>query len=210
MSSKQPLMEGQIFGRLTVTEYVNNFTVHCVCICGQKRTVQKRNLVKKLTKSCGCLLRETTIERSSKHGHAPRGRPSREYRSWYSMVRRCGDKARGSNAKDYHARGITVCTRWSNSFENFLKDVGICPGSGYSIDRIDNNKGYEPGNVRWATRVQQNRNTRKNKMLEWAGITLCLAEWCEQAGMPYRMVNERLRRGWPWPQALYTPKGQYY
>lgn len=146
----------------------------------------------------------------TRHGHNRRGKTTKEYRAWYSLRRRCSKTAQGANAADYRDRGITVCERWQ-VFENFLEDVGHCPSSKHSIDRIDNDKGYRPGNVKWSTRIEQNRNTRRNAIFEWAGMRLSLAEWCERARMNYYTVHSRLtKHHWPWPQALYTPVGQHY
>lgn len=135
------------------------------------------------------------------HGHSTRSKKrGPEYNAWSDLWKRL--------AKDpgYVGR-VFACERWM-SFENFLADMGERPGKGWSLERVDNDGNYEPSNCRWATRKEQNRNTRHNITLEWAGMAMCLSEWCEKAGRPFHLVYMRLYRGWPWPQALYTPKGQ--
>ena len=108
------------------------------------------------SRSCGCLHRETCIARSTKHGHATNG-ISPTYHTWASMLARC-DNPKNSRQPDWGGRGITVCDRWRN-FRNFLADMGKEPLR-RSIDRIDNDGNYEPGNCRWATTKQQRQNRR--------------------------------------------------
>lgn len=91
------------------------------------------------------------------------------------------------------------------SFEAFYCDVGPCPGPEYTLDRIDNDRNYEPGNVRWATRAEQQRNKRTNRMLTFNGETRCLEEWARMTGLG-TTLRMRLRRGWGIERALSTPK----
>jgi len=102
---------------------------------------------------------------------------------------------------NYGGRGITVCERW-REFENFLEDMGECP-SGFTLDRYPNNDGnYEPGNCRWATYRQQNRNRRDNRIITHNGQQKCLAEWAELLNLNYEMLKSRLNRGWPIERAM--------
>ena len=133
--------------------------------------------------------------------HRMAGTP--EHKAWNQLKVRCT----APKSKYFHlygGRGITVCDRWLK-FENFYADVGPRPSPKHSLDRINVNGNYEPGNVRWTTMKVQQRNRTNNRHLEWAGMSMTLAEWCERAEMNYKTVHTRLTDGWPWPQALYTP-----
>lgn len=102
------------------------------------------------------------------------------------------------------ARGLTVCERWRDSFASFLEDMGPRP-AGTSLDRIDNSKGYFPGNCRWATPLQQARNTRFNHILTFNGESLCVSEWAYRRGLATTTITARLRLGWPIENALTVP-----
>jgi hypothetical protein len=115
------------------------------------------------------------------------------------MIQRCTNPNHGSFS-EYGGRGITVCIRWW-SFDNFLSDMGICP-DGLTLERIDNAKGYRRENCRWATRMEQARNTRQNRVFTVNGITACLKELCEIFQMNYQCVRSRLRMGWTIERAL--------
>jgi hypothetical protein len=120
------------------------------------------------------------------------------------MIRRCHNTNHHAYPR-YGGRGIHVCDRWRNSFEAFLEDVPPRPGPEYSLDRIDNDRGYEPGNVRWATATQQARNTRVNHTLTARGETHLLEEWVEITGMPKSTLYNRIHRGWSDEEAITTP-----
>lgn len=92
-----------------------------------------------------------------KHGASRRGAATREYRAWNEMHKRCSPGF--DQYEDYAGRGITVCKAWSD-FATFLADVGLSPGPGWTLDRMNNDVGYKPGNVRWASRATQSRNRR--------------------------------------------------
>ena len=111
--------------------------------------------------SCGCIQREKTAARSVTHGHTRGGVTSDTYRSWQNAKLRCEDP-KNISYKNYGARGVRMHPAWSRSFARFLADVGPRP-VGTSIDRIDNDKGYVPGNVRWATRAEQDANRRPRR-----------------------------------------------
>lgn len=128
------------------------------------------------------------------HGEKVGGKPSSEYATWTSMKDRCSNP-KSQPWKNYGGRGIKVCKRWINSFENFLADVGRRPGKNYDLDRINNDGDYKPSNVRWATRSQNIRNTRANFLITIDGVTKCAAEWAEQIGSERHTVIQRYKSG---------------
>ncbi len=143
--------------------------------------------------------------RPLRHGESINGVKSPEYRAWSAMKARCSNP-NDREFKNYGARGIAVCEQWRTSFETFLADMGRRPGPGFSIDRIDNNHGYEPGNCWWATTKQQARNYRRNHLLTWRSRTMTMVEWAEETGIPYSSLEGRLRLGWTIHRALSTPQ----
>lgn len=155
-------LRGNRFGRLTVVSRSSNTRAgkarwRCLCDCGTETVAAGNNLQMGVTTSCGCRRLELLRSKVVSHGDAPRAGKRTEYAIWRSMKARCANpKDRRFN--DYGGRGIRVCDRWRNSYPAFLADVGRRPSSAHSIDRIDNNGHYEPGNVRWATPEQQAAN----------------------------------------------------
>ena len=124
---------------------------------------------------------------------------SRTYWSFKDMHRRCNDPTRPEYYR-YGGRGIAVCERWMK-YENFLADMGEKP-DGLSLDRIDNDKGYSKENCRWATQTQQCRNTRRNILLTFCGMTKPLPEWAEITGISQPVIRERIKAGWPIEKTL--------
>jgi hypothetical protein len=125
-----------------------------------------------------------------------------EYISWASMMERCEDP-RFHAWGNYGGRGIVVCDRWRD-FLNFLSDIGPRP-TGTTLDRIDSNGNYEPGNCRWATDTEQSNNRRTNRRIECAGRTQTLTEWSREAGLSPDTLRGRLNSGWPIDRALTEP-----
>lgn len=142
------------------------------------------------------------IRHIERHGLCPRGVPmTPEYRAWKAAIERC-ENPKCKYYKNYGGRGVAFCAEWRQSFTAFLAAVGPRPSRAHSLDRIKNELGYEPGNVRWATRREQNRNRRGLKMITWRGETLCLQEWSERVGISDHTIRTRLQRGWPIDRAL--------
>lgn len=150
-------LTGKRFGRLIVVSRSENINRHktwlCRCDCGVEKIIGSSNLIGG-TKSCGCLKRETIINIFTTHGMTK----SPERMSWKAAKARCFNK-NSDKYRDYGGRGITMCSRWVNSFQNFYDDMGVRP-PGTSLDRIDNDGNYEPGNCKWSTPKEQQRNRR--------------------------------------------------
>jgi hypothetical protein len=128
----------------------------CRCDCGREKMVDRSTLTGGQSKGChSCQV----SKRNFVHGDAPRGKRPSEYTTWASMIQRCED-SRHKDFRLYGGRGVIVCNRWRKSYKNFLSDVGRKPSVKHSIDRIETNGNYEPGNVRWATPSEQQRNRR--------------------------------------------------
>lgn len=209
---RKPKVEGQKFGRLLVLEVVRvagRWHLKCRCDCGKEVTATYLHVKRGNTSSCGCLHRDRTSASHIKHGGkrviVP---PDKEYCVWQGMIQRCNDQHHKS-FPDYGGRGISVCPEWLNSYQTFLSDVGRRPAPGYTIERIDNNGNYEPGNVRWATRREQGSNKSNNRRLEWNGKTQAMSQWAREFGIPYDSLRARLRYGWSMEKALTTPVRSY-
>jgi len=171
----------------------------CRCDCGTKRSVRVSHLVYGNTRSCGCLIGDTA------RTHGKSGTP--EHRAWERMIARCYNQQHKA-FKDYGARGITVAAVWRGpkGFARFLAHVGQRPTPQHSLDRYPNTNGaYKPGNVRWATRIEQNQNTRRTVRLTLDGKTQCVSAWARELGFNKKTISERLRRGWSARKALTTP-----
>lgn len=204
--SRAPELVGKTFGRWTVVSRAPNRGTAaqwvCECSCGASRIVLAGVLRRGKSKSCGCYQAELTSARFTKHGASRRGGTS-EYNTWAGMNGRCHNPNE-QWFKIYGGKGVRICDRWSGSegFTNFLADMGYKPSDQHSIERIDGDGNYEPSNCIWATKVQQSRNTSRNRYLTYNDETHCLAEWAEIRGIPRKTLTARLRYGWPLNQAL--------
>jgi len=159
--AKRINLTGKQFGRLIVLKQGTHdshgkIRWECQCTCPKKSIIEVHGTLLRTgrTKSCGCL----ALEVRTKHG----AYKTREYSIWHNMNVRCNDK----NNKYYGGKGISVCERWkgTNSFQNFLTDMGYPPTNEYTIDRLDSNGNYEPENCRWATMTEQDRNKTNMKI----------------------------------------------
>ena len=197
------IIPGQCFGNLVVLSKAKKGTQghiqwFCACYCGSETVVTSSNLQGGNTKSCGC--GRTT------HGETRDGEIPRTYTVWSNMRDRC--RPASLDNKHYYGRGISICERW-DVYEKFKEDMGECP-EGKTLDRIDNDGNYEPGNCRWATMKEQGRNRRNNVILTYDGHTACLAEWAEITGINYHTLDNRLKRSkWTTEEILTTPVRKY-
>ena len=192
MNNKWTIRPGDRFGRLVVEGQGEGITWHCRCDCGAQTTPSKYDLVYGKSRSCGCT--RTT------HGR----RNTTEYAVWRAIVYRCTNP-NGQQWPDYGGRGIKICPKWREDFAAFLEHIGPRPSLSHSADRIDNSRGYEPGNVRWATAKEQARNRRGNRLIDWDGVSLPASEWAERKGMSTTLLHYRLKNGWSIERALSTP-----
>lgn len=195
-------LTSRCFGRLTIVRRTSNrwgcVRWICRCSCGRRTVACSSKLKGGLSLSCGCL----RYDRVTKHGATRNGKCTREYRSWQALIRRCVDPKRG-----YIARGIRVAAEWRKDFSSFFRHIGPSPGAKYTVERIDNDKGYFPGNVRWATAKEQAANRRNSRKLTIGGVTKNLGQWSERTGIKFTTIWERLRRGWSAKRAVFTPVG---
>lgn len=130
-----------------------------------------------------------------------------EFRAWSAMRNRCTNPRNAAYAR-YGGRGVSVCSRWRESFWAFLEDMGRRPSPMHSLDRINNDGNYEPGNCRWATRRQQLTNYSRNRYLALGRRTMTLDQWEEETGIDHRTITARLDRGWSDREALTVPVGK--
>ena len=197
-------LAGKTFGRLKVVcreENDNSGGARwlCICLCGKESIVFGSSLRKGATRSCGCYSAEQSAKRCKAQAkHGMEGTPT--YRSWAAMKDRCLNKS-SKDFPAYGGRGVTVCSKWSGSFETFLDDMGSRP-EGMTIERVDNAKGYFHKNCKWATRAEQARNRRSTK-LTYADITEIrkdgrkLKEIATEYGVGITQIG-KIKRGEQW------------
>lgn len=194
-------LAGRRFGRLEVLSRGENTKAqkarwNCRCDCGKSTLAIGASLLNGHTQSCGCLKDEKTSARFKKHGEANK---TRAYRIWKGMISRCRNP-KATSFKWYGALGVDVCERW-NSYANFIADMGE-PPEGTSLERDRPADHYGPDNCRWATALEQSRNTKANRKITAFGKTLCASEWAEITGIPAPTIYDRLNRGWTGERAI--------
>jgi len=213
----RPIEVGRRFGRWVVIDvpdliedrYANGELHHarwlCRCDCGTRREVVGGNLLGGYTRSCGCLTAESASQRFRTHGEAG----TRLHQVWGNMLQRCGNPANQRYAW-YGARGIRVCDAW-REFATF-RAWALTHGyeEGLSIERVNNDGDYAPGNCVWTTRQRQMRNTRTNRFIEAWDEVKTLADWSEdpRCAVGYYTLHSRLGLGWPPERAISTPPQQ--
>lgn len=175
------------FGKLTVLNQAGADSRYgalwiCRCDCGNKITMQARHLRRGKVSTCGCYYHKNTVPNRT-----------REYIAWQKMKDRCSNP-NSDNYKKYGAAGIAVCSRWIHDFAAFLSDMGQCP-SGMTLGRLDNSKGYFPGNCRWEPVKKQALNRDSTIWLEYNGVRLCQEDWCRLLGVSRTTIQRYRRKG---------------
>ncbi len=176
------------------------------CHCGVEFTARANNVLTGGTSSCGCVRRRSAAETGRRCNTTHGACKTPEYQTWDSMKDRCLNST-VRQYRNYGGRGIKVCERWlgENGFRNFLADMGPRPSDKHSLDRINNDGDYEPGNCRWATWTEQSNNRCNNRRVTYQGREQSAAEWAREMGLPPRVVQGRLIRGWSVEDALTRP-----
>lgn len=172
----------------------------CKCVCGVVKDVDQTHLKNGASKCCGCLYKGPI-----QHGGAANGKETKLYRIWKNIKQRCLNP---SNEKFhvYGGAGKTICDEWKHNFEAFKLHMGEPPSPLHSVDRIENDKGYFPGNVKWSTPKEQSRNQSTNNLVTIDGVTKCVTEWCEATGIDSNLAYARIHRlAWEPARAVTTP-----
>lgn len=211
MPAKMIDLTGCVFGRLTVirsegTNIHGSYLWLCKCECGNTKIIDGAELRRGGTKSCGCLNRDVHRDRLYTHGASK----TRTYKEWQKMKERCLGRT-DYTKKHYLDRDIKVCEQWVGDFQTFYDHVSELDNfgePGYSLDRINNEQNYEPGNVRWADPITQANNRSNNIVLTYNGETHTQAEWARIVGIKYSTLQRRILDGWDVERALMTPVKQ--
>lgn len=199
---KRADINGVKFDRLLVVVSVgkdkrNNILWDCICECGNRRVVRTSDLTSGKTKSCGCDIGDRISNGRSKNWYNNKFTPKEIkllYDSYLKMKGRCYNVKR-KDYERYGGRGIIVCDRWLESFDNYYEDMGNKPSPNHSVDRIDNNGNYEPSNCKWSTYAEQNRNRRDSFWVEHGGKRMVISDWAKLLGIDRGSIKARLKKG---------------
>lgn len=193
------LKQGDKFNRLTIVRedkkdsHGRKFYL-CNCDCGNTKVIGRHGILSGRAKSCGCYMKEQSSKYNSNRGNPLIKENHSEYSSYVRMKSRCLVES-NNRFNNYGGRGIKICDRWLDSFENFLKDMGKKPTEKHSIDRIDVNGDYTPDNCKWSTNSEQQRNKRGNLLVNVNGKIVCAKEASEILGINYNTLFQRVKRG---------------
>ena len=188
-------MTGNKYGRLSVLQRstTDKRKWCCVCDCGSHKEVFATHISRGNTKSCGCFAREVTAKRNVSNAKHGKWR-TREFIMWMGMIQRCTDQ-NSDKWRRYGGRGIRVCKEWMDSFEVFLSFMGERPSPIHSLDRIDNERGYEPGNVRWATPREQANNRSNTIFVLVDGEQIPISIFADKCELSTRQIMRRIAKG---------------
>lgn len=204
-------LTSQRFGRWTALEISgrnrhNQILWLCLCDCGNLSKIPSGTLSSGRSKSCGCLHKEIVSVKQTTHGLY--SHPL--YRTWNSMVHRCCSPT-DKDYLSYGGRGISVFDRWTDNpleFINYASSLPNCGTEGYTLDRIDNNGNYEPGNIKFSTSLEQGNNKRSCQYFTYLNKTQCLSAWSREFGITRYVLSRRIKKGWSIEKALTTPVRQ--
>jgi hypothetical protein len=209
MAKRIPMSAGEQFGLFTVlsdqpVRVGKQLSCLCRCRCGNELLVNAHNLRAGKTLGCGCERNKQTGERSRSHGMSK----APIYAVWLQARARCHD-SRHKQYPAYGGRGIAMCEQWRNSFPQFLADMGEPPFPRAMLERVDNDQGYSPANCKWATRTEQNRNRRNNRLFEFRGRSMFLVDWAAELGINLRTLVSRIyQHGWSIEKSFTSPVQQ--
>lgn len=199
------VISGDRFARLVAVREIDSEHWVFRCDCGVEKRFLRRNVQRGVSRSCGCFHKERMQEIKKTHGHSINGKVSPTFSSYRNMIARC---YRPSNNRfaEYGARGIKVCDRWRDSFENFLADMEERPSRDHSIERLDSDGDYSPDNCIWGTVAVQAANRSSNLIVTIDGESMILAEAARRYGIPYTTLKARIfKHGWGHKRAVLTP-----
>ena len=206
-------LTGQRFGKLTVYCRAPNkgsdASWECICDCGETKIINGKSLRSGVTRSCGCIQKETVIHKNQKY-NGVNTENNRIYSIYTGMRQRCNNN-KNKRYTHYGGRGITICEEWTNDFKAF-EEWALNNGysDGLSIDRIDVNKGYSPENCRWTVPIVQMNNTTRNRKLEFNGEIKTLSQWSSTTGIGRKTISSRIDKlGWSIEDALTQPVHHY-
>jgi len=200
-------LSDQHFGRWMVLKKIGGSRANgafwvCRCDCGTIKKVNSRSLRNGQSQSCGCLQAEGAAKRiismNKRHGLSSH----RTHKAWCGLKQRCLNPNNPAWAR-YGGRGIRACDRWRDSFDDFLKDMGLCPAK-HELDRINNDGPYSPENCRWASSKTQQNNRSSNRTISWRGQTRTLQQWARKTGINRTTIAARLDNGWSISRVLET------
>lgn len=192
-------LTGEKIGRLQIIKRIESDNKRyvmweCFCDCGKMTNVRTCDLRSGNTKSCGCYRSYVSGSIRKTHGKSSRdNKRVAEYDAWICMKSRCNNK-NISNYSDYGGRGIKICERWEDSFDNFLSDMGEKPSPLHSVERRKNNLGYSPDNCYWATIEEQSRNKRNNRWYDHGGKRMILTDWAKYFKINPATLSEHLSK----------------
>ena len=180
--------------------------IRCECACGNIVDVRMDQLLDGNTKSCGCLVKDRSVLPLPDYTNEV---ALKKAKSIFKNIKQRCYNSNNTRFKHYGGRGIIICNSWLESFDNFLKDMGIPPSHKHQLDRINNDGNYCPENCRWVTNQENNRNKQSDFDVTYKGETKQLREWVEELDLDFSTVKKRLLCGWDVEKSFTLPVGEF-